>query len=187
MNLVEPIKDIKDIRKLESYFKKTSIRNRLIFIFGINTGLRISDILALNVEDVKNKDYVKIREKKTKKIKTFPLNNKLKSLIKEYLPIREKYSYAISNDSPLFIGKKHKRLNRSSVYRFLNHACNELNISANIGTHTLRKSFGYHHYKQFRDIALLQKILNHSNPSTTLRYIGIYQDEIDFSYNNFIL
>ena len=51
----------------------------------------------------------------------------------------------------------------------------------------MRKTFGYHHYKQFNDVALLQKILNHSSPSITLRYISIYQEEIDSSYNSFEL
>ena len=67
-----------------------------------------------------------------------------------------------------------------------------INISYNdfktrFSTHTMRKTFGYHHYKQFNDVALLQKILNHSSPSITLRYISIYQEEIDSSYNSFEL
>ena len=54
-----------------------------------------------------------------------------------------------------------------------------------IGTHTMRKSFGYHHYQQFKDVALLQAILNHSSPSITMDYIGVNQDNIDISYRNF--
>ncbi len=185
-NLVEPIKNKKDILSIENYLKKRSIRDYLIFIFGINTGLRISDILGLNVEDVENKSYVEIKEKKTGKYKRFPLNNKLKKIIKEYIPERSK-SYSLTDEEPLFLGKKHYRLDRSQVYRFLNETCSDLGIFVNVGTHTMRKTFGYHFYKKFNDIALLQKILNHSSPSITLRYIGIEQDEIDFSYNNFEL
>ena len=51
----------------------------------------------------------------------------------------------------------------------------------------MRKTFGYHHYKQFKDVVILQKIFNHSSPQITLRYIGIEQDQIDYSYSNFIL
>lgn len=184
--LVEPIKDRKQLQAVEDYLASYSKRNQLIFVFGINTGLRVSDILGLNIEDVKNKSYVEIREKKTGKYKRFPLNNKLKTLIREYLKVREK-QYSISEDEPLFLGKKHCRLNRSQVYRFLNEACKELGININCGTHTMRKAFGYFFYKKFNDIALLQKILNHSSPSITLRYIGIAQEEIDVSYNNFEL
>ena len=185
-NLVEPIKDKEQVKAVEEYLKSYSNRNQLIFIFGINTGLRVSDILALDIADVKNRTYVEIREKKTGKYKRFPLNDKLKRLIKEYLKEREQ-KYSIGEGEALFIGKKHCRLNRSQVYRFLNEACEKLGISINVGTHTMRKTFGYHHYKQFNDIALLQKILNHSSPSITLRYIGIDQETIDISYNNFEL
>ncbi len=186
-NLVEPLRNIHDIERIESYLAKKNLRNRLIFVLGINTGLRISDILKLNISDIKDKNYVEIKEKKTGKYKKFPLNNKLKNLINEYLAEARKKIYSIDNGEPLFVGKKHKRLNRSQVYRFLNFACNELKIDINIGTHTMRKTFGYHHYKKFNDVVLLQKILNHSSPSITLRYIGITQEEIDISYNNFEL
>ncbi len=57
-NLVEPIRSKKDIERIEQYLVKHSCRNRLIFVFGINTGLSVSDILGLNVVDVKNKSYV---------------------------------------------------------------------------------------------------------------------------------
>lgn len=186
-NLVEPIKSKEQLRKLEDYLTTKNLRNRLIFIFGINSGLRVSDILNLNIEDVKSKNFVEIKEKKTGKYKRFPLNKKLKKLIKEYLPLREKL-YAIGDENPLFLGKKHKRLDRSQVYRFLNEACKKVGIkNINVGTHTMRKSFGFHFYKQYNDVALLQKILNHSSPAITLRYIGIAQEEIDNSYKNFEL
>ena len=186
-NIVEPIKSKKDLERIEGYLEKHSKRNRLIFAFGINTGLRVSDILGLNVEDVEGKSYVEIHEKKTGKYKRFPLNAKLKALIKDYLINDRCKSYSLLDKEPLFIGKKHCRLDRSQVYRFLNEACKQLGITANAGTHTMRKSFGYHFYKKYNDIALLQKILNHSSPAITLRYIGVDQDEIDFSYNNFEL
>ncbi len=186
-NIVEPIKNKKDLERIECYLEKQSKRNRLIFVFGINTGLRVSDILGLNVEDVEGKSYVEIREKKTGKYKRFPLNSKLKALIKEYLAVERSKKYSLSETESLFIGKKHYRLDRSQVYRFLNDACKQLGITANVGTHTMRKSFGYHFYKKYNDVALLQKILNHSSPNITLRYIGIAQEEIDLSYNNFEL
>lgn len=56
-----------------------------------------------------------------------------------------------------------------------------------IGTHTMRKTFGYWHYKQFRDVAELQKILNHSYPEITLKYIGITDEQIENNLKNFVL
>ena len=186
-NVVEPIKNKKDLERIEEFLEHHSKRNRLIFAFGINTGLRVSDILGLNVEDVEGKNYVEIKEKKTGKYKRFPLNAKLKALIKDYLQNERCKSYSLAENEPLFLGKKHCRLDRSQVYRFLNEACKRLGITANVGTHTMRKSFGYHFYKKYNDVALLQKILNHSSPAITLRYIGIAQEEIDLSYKNFEL
>ena len=57
-NLVEPIKDKKDVEAVEQYLAKHSLRNQLIWVFGCNTGLRISDILGLNVEDVRNYPHI---------------------------------------------------------------------------------------------------------------------------------
>ena len=186
-NQVEPIKRKKDIKAVEQYLFNKSKRNHLIFILGINTGLRVSDILGLNIADVAGKTHVSIREKKTGKYKKFPLNGKLCDFIKKYLDTDRKLVYSIDNNEPLFVGKKHSRLDRSQVYRFLNSACNVVGLNINVGTHTMRKTFGFHNYKQFNNIALLQKILNHSSPAITLRYIGVDQEQIDESYRNFEL
>ena len=64
MTTVEPIRNKKDVEKVERYLQKQSARDHLIFVFGTNSGLRISDIVALNVGDVRNKNYVQIIEKK---------------------------------------------------------------------------------------------------------------------------
>ncbi len=180
MNFVEPLRNKELIKAVEEYLGKRSKRNQLIFVFGVNTGLRISDILALNVSDVLNKTHVEIKEQKTGKYKKFPLNTKIRGLLDAYLEDKEP-------DEPLFIGKKNKRLHRSQVYRFINEACHEVGVQTRVGTHTMRKTFGYFYYKQYNDVVLLQRILNHSNPAVTLRYIGISQEEIDVSYNNFEL
>lgn len=180
MSTVEPIRKISEIKKLEEYFKKSSLRNLLLFDFGINSGLRISDLLSLNISDVRNKKYVKVREQKTRKQKKILLNAKIRLMLKGYTKNK-------LNNEPLFITKFGNRLDRISAYKILNKACEDTQLELAVGTHTLRKTFGYHHYKKFKDIVLLQKIFNHSNSNITMRYIGIEQDEIDKSYKNFIL
>ncbi len=180
MNTVEPIKKICDLRKIEDNLLHNNKRDILIFILGINSGLRISDILALDVKDVKNKSYINIKEKKTGKYKKIPINSRLKPLINDFIMYR-------NSDEPLFKTKFNNRLERTQCYRILQQAALKAGLECKIGTHSLRKTFGYHHYMKFKDVVILQKIFNHSSPEITLRYIGIEQDEIENSYNNFIL
>ena len=180
MTTVEPIRKIEDIKKIEKILAKQSKRNLILFIIGTNCGLRISDILNLNVNNVYNKTYIQITEEKTGKFKKIPINSKLKPLLDDYTKDR-------SGNEPLFPSYRNKRLDRISAYYIIKNACKKANLEEKIGTHSMRKSFGYHHYRKFKDIAILQKIFNHSSPQITLRYIGIEQDEIDYSYKNFIL
>jgi len=180
MGVVEPIRNKDLILKIEKFLEKTNYRDYVLFCFGINSGLRISDILKLNIGDVKNKNYVQLTEQKTNKNKVFPLNTKLKSIINVYTKHKKL-------NEPLFKTKYNNRMDRITAYRIINEVCMQMNIEQKTGTHTLRKTFGYHFYKQFKDVAMLQKIFNHSSPSITLRYIGIEQEEVYKSYENFIL
>lgn len=180
MATVEPIRNKKDIQKVEKILAKQGARELLLFVIGTNCGLRISDILNLNVDDVRNKSHIQITEKKTGKFKKFPINAKLKPLLEEFIKSRK-------NDEPLFLSHWGHRLDRVTAYYIIRNACKKAKLQEKIGTHSMRKSFGYHHYQQFKDVVILQKIFNHSSPQITLRYIGIEQDEIDYSYNNFIL
>ena len=180
MTTVEPIRSKKDVEKVEKLLAKQSKRDLLLFNIGTNCGLRISDILRLNVGDVRNKAYIQIVEKKTGKFKKFPINAKLKPLIDEFVKGRR-------DKEPLFLSHWKHRLDRSTAYYMIKDACKRAGLEEKIGTHSLRKTFGYHHYKQFKDIVILQKIFNHSSPQITMRYIGIEQDQIDDSYNNFVL
>lgn len=181
MGKVEPIRSKKNIGILEKYLEKQNYRNYLLFCFGINSGLRISDILNLNINDVKNKNFVEIKEQKTGKLKKFPLNEKLKKILKIYLKNKK------NDKSALFKTKYNNRMDRFTAYRILNDACKRNGIPEKIGTHTLRKTFGYHFYKKYKDVAMLQKIFNHSSQSITLRYIGIEDEEIYKSYITFCL
>ncbi len=180
MNIVEPIRSKKDLKKIENFLKQQSLRNLLFFVIGTNCGLRISDILNLNVGDVKNKSYINLIEKKTGKPKRFPINAKLK-------PLLAKFTKGRKDNEPLFLSRFYNRMERTQCYRIINNACIKVGIDYKVGTHTLRKTFGYHHYQKFKDVAVLQKIFNHYSSQVTLRYIGIDQDMIDDSYNNFIL
>ena len=177
MNEVQPIRDKEIIAKFKNKLLKKSYRDYMLFVVGINTGLRISDILPLRVKDVVGKHII-IKEKKTNKNKRLWINNTLRTEL-------DKYIADMDDDDLLFPSRKgDKPISRIQAYRILNDVAEELGVPE-IGTHTLRKTFGYWHYKQFKDVALLQEIFNHSAPSVTLRYIGINADLMDESLKNF--
>ena len=178
-NIVYPIKDKEKIAQMKK-FLSTNKRNLLLFNLGINSGLRVSDILALDIKDVKDKTFIELREQKTNKYKQFPINEKIQSDIKDFIQNK-------NVNEPLFLSQKDNRLSRVQAYKILIKAAKEVGIEVNICTHSLRKTFGYHHYKQFDDIVLLQKIFNHSSPAVTLRYIGLEQETINESYKKFFL
>lgn len=181
MNFVQPIRDKEKIEAVKTQLKKRSMRDLLLFVIGINSGLRISDIIPLTVADVRDKSHITITEQKTGKNKKFPLTDTVKELLTPYIA-------GMSDNEYIFKSRQGKSyITRQQAYKILNDACHAVGINEEIGTHTLRKTFGYHHYKQNKDIALLQKIFNHSSASVTLRYIGIDQDTIDESYYNFSL
>lgn len=180
MNTVQPIRDKKKINLMKNILLQTP-RDHLLFVFGIHCGLRISDILKFKMGDIldrnnKPKQFLELYEQKTGKWKRFAINKNAKKAVDLYLKDRGEWE----SDEPVFISrKKGKRLTRQRAYQIINDAAQQAGITDPIGTHTLRKTFGYHAYRQGADIALLQNIFNHSAPSVTMRYIGITQDEID--------
>ena len=179
MKKVEPIRDKSRIEEMKLALKKQNYRDYIMFMVGINTGLRISDILKLKVKDVRNKTHIEITEGKTDKTKNILINNNLKSELDEYIINMKDYEY-------LFQSQKgaNKPISRVQAYRVLQKSAKKIGLEK-VGTHTLRKTFGYHHYQENKDVALLQELFNHSSPSITLDYIGINQDVMDKSMKNF--
>ena len=176
---VEPIRSKKDIKNIcDWFYSKGWDKYAVLFYFGVSSGLRISDIIGLKVKEVVGTTRIQMREQKTGKIKEFPLNKKLIALFTDFCSGAEEEDF-------VFQGRQGRQLDRSQVYRRINEACQALNIDANVGTHTMRKTFGYHFYRQFKDITMLQEIFNHTAPDVTKRYIGITQDEINQAYLNF--
>ena len=180
MKVVQPIRDKEKIEEIKRILRHESYRNYFLFVMGINTGLRISDLLPLQVKDVRNKTHIVIREKKTGNIKRFLINNALRQEIDEY-------TQGMNDDDYLFKSERgNKPIQRVQAYKIINRAAKKAGLEE-IGTHTMRKTFGYHFYQRTKDVAMLQEIFNHSAPSITLRYIGITQDEIDNSLKEFNL
>lgn len=172
MNFVEPIRDPNTLEMVVRHLEKTNERNYIMFIIGLYTGLRISDILLLQVKHV-DKNEIRIREKKTGKQRIIQLNSKLKRPLMHFIEGREGYEFIIQSREGV-----NQKLSRSMAYRIIKDLENYFRLSG-LGTHTMRKTFGYHYYKSTKDVVTLQKIFNHSNPQETLKYIGITQDDIN--------
>lgn len=177
---VQPIRSRAKIEEIKKLLKEESERDYFLFVMGINCGLRISDMLKLKVGDVRGKQYIKIKEGKTDKFKRFRINAALQKEINNY-------TEGMADEDYLFPSRKgDKPITRVQAYRILNKVAKKVGLEE-IGTHTLRKTFGYHFYKKTHDVAMLQEIFNHSSPSVTKRYIGISQDEIDQAIDDFSL
>ena len=191
MKSVEPIRDNKTIKNMRAILKSQSTRNELLFILGINVGLRISDILKLKVKDLTKlntkapKDYVIITEIKTRKTKKFYIGDIVKKVIENYMKENDNPGF----DTYIFLSRKgiNMPITRQQAYRIINNAAESLGIverndqgnliHGEIGTHTLRKTFGYHSFQNGTSLELLMDLFNHSSKTQTLRYIGITEEQ----------
>jgi integrase len=180
MKFVQPIRDPEKIEEVKRILKKESYRNWFLFVMGINTGLRISDLLQLKVKHVRGKSHIYINEQKTKKMKSHIISPSLRVDIDDY-------TFDMGEEDYLFPSRlTDKPIQRVQAYKILNKAARKAGLD-DIGTHTCRKTYGYHFYKRNKDVAMLQEIFNHSSPSVTLRYIGITQEQIDQAQYDFYL
>jgi integrase len=177
---VQPLRTQEEIDDLKwSLERYCGIRDLFLFVFGINTGLRVSDLLPLKVSDVRDRTHVLIIEKKTRKKKRFPILALQNEIVR--------FTNGMKPNEYLFASRKgNGPITSTQAYRSLTKAANMIDRE-DIGTHTMRKTFGYHYYKRTKDIVTLMEIFNHSAPSITKRYIGITQDEIDQSLKDFLL
>ena len=190
MNIVEPIRSENRISQIRgNLLRQDNPRDYLMFVFGINSGLRIGDILSLRLGDVKDdegsiKDHLDIREQKTNKTRRVHFNKQIKQAIDYYI----KKADAFDLDRYLFTNEKSKGnrpITRIRAYQLINKWCRDVGINHKVGGHTLRKTFGYHLRMQGVSIERISSLLNHQNIKVTFRYIGINDDENKETINGF--
>ena len=172
MNTVQPIRDMDTVLDIARYLKARNERDYVMFMVGIYSGLRVSDFRCWRVRDVKDKDHVSIREKKTGKEKRFLINKNLKKILAEYIKGKDELEYLFENP------RTHRPITRQQAWNIIKDAGRQFGVD-DLGTHTMRKTFGYHMYQATKDAAMLMKLFNHSDIHITLRYIGIEQDHTD--------
>lgn len=192
---VNPIRDEDDLRNCIYFFKKKRDvansevkrrmydRNYMLFFLGINTALRFSDLRRLSVDKVKL-NYIYQRDKKTRKENKITLHADVYKEVMDYIERNN-----LTDGDFLFFSQKgvNKPLTRTQGYEIMQQIKKGCKIPYNIGTHTLRKTYGFWFYRQTGDIVALQSILNHSTPAQTLIYIGMQQKEVEAKRKGFIL
>ena len=176
---VEPIESKEMIRDIMEYFKATNERDFVMFCIGIYTGLRISDILRLRVNDVYCKNNISIKIKKTGQWINIPINPQLKGIIKNYCKDMPGHWYLIKSRQG-----HNKPISTTQAYKILKKMSEWFNIQS-VGTHTMRKTAGLHMYRQSKNnIGTVMRILGHTDPSITLRYIGVTTEDVRKTMRN---
>lgn len=198
----EPIKRIEDINAISEFLiRNNRYRDNMLFVVGINFGLRVSDLRMLRFSNLINdnmtfKTSFPVFEQKTrntrkrKKNRYITINNAVVDAVTLYLMntsnvtmsdylFRSESNRGASTNAPLSI---------KSIDRILKGFAVDLDLDVKMSTHTLRKTFCYHQmvagHNDQRRLLLLQRMLNHSSPAQTLEYIGITSEEIEAAYQS---
>ena len=196
----EPIKNMDDITRISEYLiRHERYRDNMLFIVGINFGLRVSDLRALRFSNLINsnltfKETFPVFEKKTrntrkrKKNRYITINSAVVDAVTLYLEHTQNVSLSdymfrsLSNRG----SNKNEPLSQKSIDRILKGIAEDLSLDIKVSSHTLRKTFCYHQMKMSnndpRKLMLLSKILGHSSVAVTLEYIGITGEEIMEAY-----
>ena len=172
--------------------RQIACRNKMLFLIGINLSLRISDLVTLKwnfffKDDMTFRDSYKIQPKKTRKTGKFVtlyFNEAVKRAIAEYI---EKYPIE-DMDGHVFKSREgNGAIVERSVWKIIVDAAADAGIEHNVGTHSLRKTFGYHVWHSSDDkekaLVMLMVIFNHSSIATTKKYIGIMNEEVEDVFN----
>ena len=189
MATTQPIRDRQELQNFSTYYKdeKPNLRNYALVVLGLNTALRISDLLHLRWNDLYDfeklcfRDHLLIKEQKTGKRNRIAINEKAREAMEMYFNERNP-----AEDEFIFSKRTnpYKPLSRSQAYRIVKDDANHTTSEEAVSCHSLRKTFGYFAWQEGVQPALLMDVFNHSSYAITKRYLGIEQDEKDLVYLN---
>ena len=187
MNKVEPIRDRKKITQIKNLLRgEKRFRDLLFVAVGINSALRVSDLLQLTIGDFIDegggvRDRFWIREEKRNKRHEVIINQSICEALAEY-----RVAYPAVEDDPnhyvFFSTRTHdytKPITRVQAWHVITNICKAVGLKGNYGTHTLRKTWGYHARMNGVELSLIMHKLNHNDLSYTKRYLGITDDELE--------
>ncbi len=186
MNFVEPIRDRKKIAQIKNLLRgQGRIRDLLLFTVGVNTALRISDLLQLQIGQFlddrgRYKHRFWIHEHKRNKRHEVVINHSIREALEEYLEVYP--GVAENSEHFVFFNTKtngySEPIKRGQAWKFIVSICREVGLPGNFGTHSPRKTWGYHARMQGVDLELIMHKLNHESNANTKRYLGITDDEL---------
>lgn len=192
---VFPIKSRKQLDDIAAWLKENADRKYLLaFILGINLGLRANELLELKRSDVffpdgriryivgdctDTTDRISVFQDKVDKRRGLYLNESCVHAIEWYYGDKRYY-----NDDYIFASREGGHIEVDTLRKILKKAAKACGVKQNIGTHTLRKTFGYFHYMSNHDVVFLQRLFGHSSALITMRYIGIADEEEKRAYHS---
>ncbi len=190
MDFVEPIRSTKKIAQIKGLLKgQGRYRDLLLFTLGINSALRVSDLLDLRFRDLIDGDgqvraRFSLKEAKRGKRADVAINDSIREALALY---REAYPDVQGGDFLFFSSRPHdvtQPITRQMAWKVISDVCQAVGLKGNYGTHTLRKTWGYHARMAGVDLALIMHKFNHSDLAYTKRYLGITDDELEAVVRN---
>ena len=189
MSTTQPIRNLEKLENFKNYYctVKPNPRNRTLIVLGLNTALRISDVLHLtwgnvyNFQQKKVLAHITVQEQKTGKINCVCLNPNVQEALSAYMHLANPLEKDWIFPSQKFSAEP---LSRFQAYRIIREAAEYAGLDKHVSCHSLRKTFGYHAWKQGIQPAMLMNIYNHSSFQITKRYLGIDQDDKDEVFMN---
>lgn len=180
---VAPITDLKAIKRIKRNLRAKP-RDHCLFTMGINTAYRANELLSLTVGQVNYLvpgDVLVIRQSKTKTYRPVTVNGAVVRALDTWLAVHPR---AFDDEAPLFPSRKgHGALTVSSFTAMVKDWCAEAGLSGNYGTHTLRKTWGYHQLRVKKSaIPFLMEAYGHATQRQTLDYLCIQADEVQALY-----
>ena len=186
VRFVEPIRDRDTLTAVKTWLRSRSLRDWALFVAGINFALRIQDLLDLKVGDVLNgtgiRETFSVQQGKTGRAVRVHVPPNARAALSEYLS--EKHPAPEDHEAPLFPSRKRAadgKLNpvsRFQAYRILNSAVRQFEPDLAVGTHTLRKTWGWFAFDSGQPLEVIMHKLGHQSPAATLRYLGIRDDDV---------
>ncbi len=165
------------------------VRDRAILELLYSSGIRVSELSTLDIEDMNVKESLVKVTGKGKKERIVPVGETALDAVKSYIVERHLMK---KKDKALFINRSGKRLTDRSIRRIVVKYAREFGINGQIGPHTLRHTFATHLLHEGADLRVIQELLGHSSLSTTQKYthvdirhlMDVYDDAHPLSHKN---